>query len=119
MILYYMDGCGHCAHNQPAWEDAKKKMKGKAEIKEIESANAPTIKSFPTMVFIADGKEESISGAKDSGDQILKELKIRNEGGSRGSRGSRVRRRNTRGRATRGRNRKIRHRTLRNNIAFV
>ncbi len=117
MILYYMNGCKHCEANQPAWDQAKDEMKEKAEIKEIESVNAPTIKSFPTMVFIAaNGKEESISGKKDSGDQILKELKIRNEGGSRGSR---VRRRNTRGRATRGRNRKIRHRTLRNHIAFV
>ncbi len=114
MILYYMNGCPHCATNQSAWDQAKDEMKEKAEIKEIESANAPTIKSFPTMVFIAaNGKEKRITGARKTGEEILEELKIRNEGGSR------VRRRNTRGRATRGRNRKIRHRTLRNHIAFV
>lgn len=116
MILYYLDGCGHCAKNRPAWDDAKKKMEGKVDIKEIEATQAPSnIRSFPTMVVLGvDGTETaSISGAKTSGKEILKGLKLRNEGGSR------VRRRHTRGRATRGRNRKVRHRTQRNYVALI
>lgn len=117
LVLFYMDGCRHCQANQPAWEEAKEKMKGKMKVAEIEAKETPPeedVSSFPTMMVIRkNGEKKSISGTKKSGGEILKGLKLRNEGGSR------VRRRHTRGRATRGRNRKLRHRTLRNHVALV
>lgn len=111
LVLFYMDGCPHCEHNQKAWKEAKKKYGGNTA--EIESAEATGVTSFPTMKYISEGgQEQSITGARQSGDQILQELKVptTSTGG---------RRKRTFRRAHSRRNRKLRHRTLRNHVALV
>lgn len=111
LVLFYMDGCPHCEHNQKAWKEAKSKYGGATA--EIESAEATGVTSFPTMKYISEGgQEETITGARQSGDQILQELKVptTSTGG---------RRKRTFRRAHSRRNRKLRHRTLRNHVALV
>lgn len=111
LVLFYMDGCPHCEHNQKAWKEAKAKYGGATA--EIESAEATGVTSFPTMKYISEGgQEQSITGARQSGDQILQELKVptTSTGG---------RRKRTFRRAHSRRNRKLRHRTLRNHVALV
>lgn len=114
LVLFYMDGCPHCEHNQKAWKEAKAKYGGATA--EIESAEVPPstgVTSFPTMKYISEGgQEQSITGARQSGDQILQELKVptTSTGG---------RRKRTFRRAHSRRNRKLRHRTLRNHVALV
>lgn len=114
LVLFYMDGCPHCEHNQKAWKEAKAKYGGATA--EIESAEVPPstgVTSFPTMqYFPKTGKEESITGARQSGDDILKELKVSTSS-------TRGRRKRTFRRAHSRRNRKLRHRTLRNHVALV
>jgi glutaredoxin len=107
LVLFYMDGCPHCEANKPAWEQAKKKA-GVRTV-EIESSATPEssgVTGFPTMTY----KGKEISGQKESGDEILKELgvptKRRLLGGTR-------RVRNALG------GRKLRHRTLRSYISFI
>jgi glutaredoxin len=107
LVLFYMDGCPHCEANKPAWEEAKKKT-GVRTV-EIESSATPEssgVTGFPTMTY----KGKEISGQKESGDEILKELgvpvKRRRLGGTR-------RVRNALG------GRKLRHRTLRSYISFI
>lgn len=81
LVLFYMTGCPHCASNQPAWDEAKEKMKQTApetEIVEIESENVPEeegVQSFPTMVYKdKQGKSKRIEGSETSGGSILKKL---------------------------------------------
>lgn len=116
LVLFFMTGCPHCAANESAWEDAKKKAPAGTKIVEIESDNVPEeegVTSFPTMMLRdADGKTKTISGTQPSGDAILGGLGMAKKGGSR------HRRRVTR-RLTNRRLRKLRHRTLRNYIAFA
>ena len=110
LVLFYMDGCPHCKTNEKAWKEAKKKYGGNTA--EIESAEATGVTSFPTMKYISEGGQEStISGAQESGDEILQKLNVPSSGGRR-------RRRATR-RTNNRRNRKLRHRTLRNHVALV
>ena len=108
VIYFYMIGCPHCEHMRPAWNDAKKKMKG-VEVKEKESQeveNGDSVQSFPTIVLYKNGKEvKRMEGSREKGDDILKELKL--------SRGS-----PRRGRTYRGK-RKTRNRTLRNYKSFA
>ena len=119
MVLFYMDGCQHCERNQPAWEDAKKKMKGKMNTVEIEANETPEetgVSSFPTMMVIEkSGKKKMIAGAQDSGGAILAGLKLLPAGGSRSTKS----RRHSLRRLASRRNRKLRHRTLRNHVALV
>ena len=78
LVLFFMDGCSHCMANKPAWEDAK----GKAGVPtvEIEASAVPDsegVSGFPTMKMIdSNGKKKEISGQKESGDEILKELDV-------------------------------------------
>jgi glutaredoxin len=107
LVLFYMDGCPHCEANRKAWEEAKKKA-GVRTV-EIESSATPEssgVTGFPTMTY----KGKEISGQKETGDEILKELEVpvkrRGLGGTR-------RVRNALG------GRKLRHRTLRSYISFI
>lgn len=113
LVLFYMDGCPHCEQNEKAWKEAKSKYGGATA--EIESADVPPstgVTGFPTMqYFPKTGKEETITGAQASGDEILQKLKVplTKTGG----------RKRTFRRAHSRRNRKLRHRTLRNHVSFV
>jgi hypothetical protein len=110
LVLFYMNGCPHCKTNEKAWKEAKKKYGGNTA--EIESAEATGVTSFPTMKYISEGGQEStITGAQESGDEILQKLNVPRSGGRR--------RRGTRSRTNNRRNRKLRHRTLRNHVALV
>ena len=116
LVLFFMEGCPHCEANKPAWDEAKKKVgKGMAtaEIEASATPDAAGVSGFPTMKYVdASGAEKSISGAKQTGDEIIKELGVQpKKGGSR--------RRHTGRRLTHRRNRKLRHRTLRNHIALA
>lgn len=108
VVFFYMIGCPHCEVTRPAWDDAKKKMKG-AKIEERESKDvtaADNVSSFPTIVMKEDGKEvKRIDGSRTQGGEIIKELGL--NGSSAG------------GRRTYRRSRKFRHRTLRNYKAFA
>lgn len=104
VLYYYMIGCPHCESMRPAWEDAKKKMKG-VDVNEKESRDVGMndgVQSFPTIVLYRNGKEvKRIEGSREKSRQILSELGL-------------SRRRNTRGRRVQSRRRKTRRRTLRN-----
>lgn len=110
VVFFYMIGCPHCEVTRPAWNDAKKKMKGKGvDIVEKESKDvtaSDNVSSFPTIVMKEDGKEvKRIDGSRTDANAIVSELGV-NGGGSRGRR-------------TYRRSRKFRHRTLRNYKAFA
>jgi len=107
VVYFYMIGCPHCEAMRPAWENAKKKMKG-VDVKEKESKTLGMgVQSFPTIVLYKNGKESKrIEGSRDKGRQILSELGL-----SRG--GNASRRVSYRGK------RKTRHRTLRNYKALA
>lgn len=110
LVLFHMTGCGHCIANKPAWEQAVAKYGGRAV--QIEASATDDVNGFPTMKYLpANGQERVITGEKQSGDQILKELGVPKSGGSR----RRVSRRSLR----HTRNRKLRHRTLRNHVPLV
>jgi len=111
VVLFYMDGCPHCAANKPAWDEFKKSCKVPvAEIEANETPSSSGVTGFPTMIHIKkDGSEEKIEGKRDSGEEIAKELKTKEKSGGR--------------RATRRRrNRRVRHllhRASRNNVPLV
>ena len=109
LVLFFMDGCSHCEANKPAWEEAKKKSK--VPTAEIEASATPEEEAtgFPTMKY---GKKE-ISGQKESGDEILDELKVPKK--SSGGRRSRL---ITGRRVNRLIGGKSRHRTLRSYVSF-
>lgn len=114
LVLFFMDGCPHCAANKPAWDS----LKGTVDMPmvEIEASATPEstgIYGFPTMMMIDEkGMKTQIEGQKSSGEEIKKELKIskKKKGG--------LRRRHT-NRKTNRRNRKLRHRTLRNYVSLI
>ena len=68
LVLFFMNGCPHCEANKPAWEQAKKKIKGGATVAEIEAEATPDsagVSGFPTMKYVdATGKETVTSGQK-------------------------------------------------------
>lgn len=105
VVYFYMIGCPHCEAMRPAWDDAKKKMKG-VSVKERESREVEMgdgVQSFPTIVLYKDGKEvKRLEGSREKGGQILSELGLRS-----------LRRHTYRGK------RKTRHRTLRNYKALA
>lgn len=116
LVLFFMTGCPHCAANEKAWNEAKKKVGGNTQIAEIEASATPDsagVSGFPTMKYIDEtGQERETSGAKQSGDEILNELQVpkKSSGG---------RRRHTRRRSRNIRKRKLGYRSLRNNIALA
>jgi len=110
VVLFYMEGCPHCAANKPAWEDFKKSCN--LPIAEIESNETPSssgVTGFPTMVHIKkDGSKKSIEGKRGSAKEIAEELDVPKSGGRRSTR-----------RRTYARKRHLRHRTLRNYVPLV
>jgi glutaredoxin len=78
LVLFFMTGCPHCAANQKAWDEAKKSMKGKAEIEEHEASEPETasegVNSFPTMKLKQDGHVAVVEGAQPSGTILLTRL---------------------------------------------
>jgi len=113
LVLFFMDGCPHCEANKPAWEEAKKKAD--VPTAEIEASATPEEEAtgFPTMKYKSKTETKEISGQKESGDEILDELKVpKKSSGGRRRRGRSLRYVNRNG------GRKTRHRTLRSYIAF-
>jgi hypothetical protein len=108
LVLFFMDGCSHCEANKPAWEEAKKKAG--VPTAEIEASATPDgeANGFPTMKY----GDNTISGQKESGDEILNELKVPKKSGGRRKRLYTGRRIN------RLRGGKSRHRTLRSYVSF-
>jgi glutaredoxin len=111
VVLFYMDGCPHCAANKPAWEDFKKSCKlPVAEIESNETPSSSGVTGFPTMIHIKkDGTKKTIEGKRESGKEIAKELETEEKSGGR---------RATRRRSY-ARKRHLRHRTLRNYVPLV
>ena len=119
LVLFYMIGCPHCEANKPAWEDAKKQVDDETEIIEVEASATPEeegVNGFPTMKYKdKSGKETETSGQKESGKEIVEELKVPKKKG--GSRRRSSAKRSLR-RTHRRRDRKLRHRTLRNYVSL-
>lgn len=113
LVLFFMDGCGHCEANKPAWEEAKKMSD--VPTAEIESEAVPENEAsgFPTMKYMSNDSVKTTSGQKESGDEIMDELKVPKK-----SSGGRRRRLRSRGRISRRGGRKSRHRTLRSYVTF-
>ena len=113
LVLFFMDGCPHCDANKPAWEEAKKKSG--VPTAEIEASATPEEEAtgFPTMKYKSKEGTKEISGKKDSGDEILDELKVPKK-----STGGRRRRLRSRRHVNRLGGRKSRHRTLRSYVTF-
>ena len=111
VVLFYMEGCPHCAANKPAWDDLKKTCKlPMAEIEAEETPSSSGVTGFPTMIYITkDGSKKSIEGKRGSGKEIAKELELPTSGGRRHA--SRLR--------SHRRRRHLRHRTLRNYVPFA
>jgi hypothetical protein len=111
VVLFYMNGCPHCAANKPAWDEFKKSCKVPvAEIEADETPSSSGVSGFPTMVHIKkDGSKKTVEGKRDSGKEIAEELEVEKSSGGR--------------RATRRRrNRRVRHlvhRSSRNNVSLV
>jgi len=118
LVLFYMIGCPHCEANKPAWQEAKKKVSGGVKVVEIEASATPDdsgVTGFPTMKYMdASGKETETSGQKASGKEIVDELQVPSQGGSRRRRSAKRSLRRTH----RRRDRKLRHRTLRNYVSL-
>jgi hypothetical protein len=114
LVLFFMDGCPHCAANKPAWDG----LKGTVDMPmvEIEASATPEstgVYGFPTMMLIDEkGTKTKTEGQKSSADEIKKELKL-----SKKKKGSSRRRHALR--KTNRRSRKLRHRTLRNYVALI
>ena len=109
LVLFFMDGCSHCEANKPAWEQAKKKAGVRTA--EIEASATPEEEAsgFPTMKY----GNNTISGQKESGDEILDELGVPKKS----SGGGRQRLRTNR-RVNRLGGRKSRKSTLRSYVSF-
>lgn len=109
VVYFYMIGCPHCEAMRPAWDDAKKALKHKADVREVEMKNVRVddkVQAFPTVVLRRDGMEvRRIEGERSSGNQIIRELGLRRGGPER--------------RRTYRRKGKSRHRTLRNYKALA
>ena len=108
VVFFFMNGCPHCESTWPAWNEAKKKLKGSAKVEEKESAKVSSsdgVSSFPTIVVYDGDKEvKRIEGAQGSSAEILKGTGL---GGGRAGR-----------RRTYRRKRQFTKRSLRNYKAF-
>ena len=113
LVLFFMDGCPHCEANKPAWEEAKKKAN--VPTVEIEASATPEEEAtgFPTMKYKSREGTKETSGKKNSGDEILDELKVPKK-----SAGGRRRRLRSRRHVNRRGGRKSRHRTLSSYVTF-
>ena len=113
LVLFFMDGCPHCDANKPAWEEAKKKAN--VPTAEIESSATPEEEAtgFPTMKYKSSEGTKETSGKKNSGNEILDELKVPKK-----SAGGRRRRLRSRRHINRRGGRKSRHRTLSSYVSF-
>ena len=87
LVLFFMTGCPHCIHNEPAWKAASKKVKGKMKIVRIESKDVPPeegVSSFPTMKYRpAHGPDRVLPGSQKTGADILMKLGLKGERGTR------------------------------------
>ena len=87
LVLFFMTGCPHCVHNEPAWKSATKKVKGKVKIVRVESKDVPPeegISSFPTMKYRpANGPDRVLPGSQKTGRDILMKLGLRGDQGTR------------------------------------
>ena len=87
LVLFHMDGCPHCIHNEPAWRSASKKVKGRVKIIRIESKDVPPeegVTSFPTMKFRPlHGPDRVLPGSQKTGADILKKLGLKGTPGTR------------------------------------
>jgi phage portal protein BeeE len=110
VVLFYMEGCPHCAANKPAWDKFKKSCKlPMAEIEANETPSSSGVNGFPTMMYIKEGGERTvISGKRESAKDIAKELGVPTSGGRRATR-----------RRSHARRRQLRHRTSRNYVPLV
>ena len=113
LVLFFMDGCPHCAANKPAWDSLKSQTHiPMAEIEASATPESTGVFGFPTMMLITEtGETRKIEGQKSSADEIKKELKMSKKKGSS--------RRRKSFRLSNRRSRKLRHRTLRNHVAFI
>lgn len=113
LVLFFMDGCPHCDANKPAWDEAKKKAD--VPTAEIEASATPEEEAtgFPTMKYKSEKGTKEISGQKESGDEILDEMKVPKK-----SSGGRRRRLRSRRNINRRGGRHTRHRTLRSYVPF-
>ena len=113
LVLFFMDGCPHCEANKPAWEEAKKKAN--VPTVEIEASATPEEEAtgFPTRKYKSREGTKETSGKKNSGDEILDELKVPKK-----SAGGRRRRLRSRRHVNRRGGRKSRHRTLSSYVTF-
>lgn len=61
LILFFMNGCGHCDAMMPAWDSVKPGIEGKGvQVYEIEANDVPSletqdIKGFPTVRYYPRG----------------------------------------------------------------
>ena len=112
-VLFFMDGCSHCEANKPAWEEAKKMSD--VDTAEIESEAVPENEAsgFPTMKYMSNDGVKTISGQKDSGEEIMDELKVPKK-----LSGGRRRRLRSRRHINRRGGRRSRARTLRSYVPF-
>lgn len=87
LVLFFMNGCPHCIHNEPAWKSAAKKMRGRVKIVRIESKDVPPeegVSSFPTMKYRpAHGPDRVLPGSQKTGRDILIKLGLKSEQGTR------------------------------------
>jgi hypothetical protein len=87
LVLFFMTGCPHCIHNEPAWKSATKKVKGKVKIVRVESKDVPPeegVSSFPTMKYRpANGPDRVLPGSQKTGRDILMKLGLKGEQGTR------------------------------------
>lgn len=116
LVLFFMDGCPHCDANKPAWDEAKKKAESDGiKTAEIEASATPEEEAtgFPTMKFKSKEGTTETSGEKESGEEILKELKVDKK-----SAGRRRRRMRSRRHINRRGGRHTRNRTLRSYVTF-
>ena len=108
VVFFFMNGCPHCDRTWPAWNKAKKTLKGSARVEEKESAEVSSsdgVSSFPTIVVYEGGQEvKRIEGAREKASEILAETGL---GGRRAGR-----------RRTHRRKRQLTKRTLRNYKPF-
>ena len=112
LVLFFMDGCPHCESMQKAWKGVKGKMRGRVAVKEVEASAVPdseAIGGFPTIKYVsAGGTVKTISGSRETPEEIVRELDLK--GGAR--------RRGTRRFGRHVSARKLRHRTLRNYVSL-
>ena len=77
---FHMTGCGHCVDMEEAWKDMtnkiKNKYKNKVIVKDINAIEkdkyegGKTVNSFPTMVYVLNGKVEKYEGGRSEQDLV-------------------------------------------------